>query len=399
MNILFLHRNFPGQFKHLINGLLKNKENNIVFVTNNSTTHIDGVKKVVYEAKIKLKDENSYLSFFEEDISHADAAGKVLADLKQKGFVPNIIYGHSWGETLFVKDIFPDIPFLCYFEWFYNSKNTDFDFYIKKQTDEQKAKLRCKNSSVLLDLQSCDIGITPTNWQKSQFPKEFQGKIKVVHDGIDTEFFKPNPEAIFETNENIKLSAKDEVVTYATRGLEPYRGFPNFMKAAEILLKKRPKMQVVIAGEDEAFYGMKLEGKTYKQLMLEECNIDLSRVHLVGKLPYEKYLNLLQISSAHVYLTVPFVLSWSMLEAMSSGCCVVASNTQPVAEIIKDNHNGLLFDFFNISQMVEKIEFALDNRQKVLELGKNARETIVKNYSLGKTLPEQIKLLKSFIKI
>lgn len=396
MNILFLHRNFPGQFKYLINELLKSAENNVIFVTNNSTTKVEGVKKLVYEIQAKPKDENGYLSFFEEDITHANAAAKVLTKLKNERVVPDIIYGHSWGETLFVKDIFPDIPFVCYFEWFYNPVDTDFDFYIKNQTDEQKAKLRCKNSSILLDLQSCDRGITPTNWQKAQFPKEFQNKIKVIHDGVDTEFFKPDSAALFEVN-NLKLSAKNEVVTYATRGMEPYRGFPNFMKAVEILLKKRPQVQVVIAGEDQAFYGMKLEGNTYKKLMFEECDIDLSRVHFVGKLPYEKYLNLLQISSAHVYLTVPFVLSWSMLEAMSCACCVVASNTQPVVEVIKDNHNGLLFDFFNISQQVEKIEFALNNRQKAIEIGKNARNSIEENYSLDKTLPAQIKLLKGLV--
>lgn len=398
MNILFLHRNFPGQFKNLISHLLKNSDNKIVFVTNNSATHLEGVRNVVYEPKVMPTDENNYLRFFEEDITHADAAAKVLVKLKNDGFVPDVIYGHSWGETLFVKDIFPDTPFVCYFEWFYNAVDTDFDFYIKSQTDEQKAKLRCKNSSILLDLQSCDGGITPTLWQKYQFPKEFQEKIKVVHDGIDTDFFKPSSEAAFRVD-SLKFSANDEVVTYATRGLEPYRGFPNFMKAIEILLKKRPNLQIVIAGEDEVFYGMKLEGKTYKQLMLEECDIDLTRVHFVGKLLYEKYLNLLQISSAHVYLTVPFVLSWSMLEAMSCGCCVVASNTQPVIEVVKDKYNGLLFEFFNISQQVETIEFALDNRQKALELGKNARKTIIENYSLDKTLPEQIKLLKSLISI
>lgn len=399
MNILFLHRNFPGQFKHIVKDLAKDSNNKVVFITNNINIEIDNVETIVYDIKLGINNiSNEQLSFYEEAFSHAQAAANVAIKLKNRGFVPDIIYGHSWGETMFIKDVYPEVPFLCYFEWFYNSVGADFDFFDKNPTDEKKEELRCKNSNILVDLYSCDLGISPTNWQKSQFPKEFQSKIKVIHDGIDTDICRPGENAKFIIKDlNLELGSVDEVITYATRGMEPYRGFPNFMKAVEILLKKRPKARFIIAGEDEVFYGMKLNDNSYKRLMLQEFDIDQSRVHFVGKLSFEDYINLLQISSVHVYLTVPFVLSWSLLEAMSVGCCVVASNTSPVVEVVKDNYNGMLFEFFNITQLVQKIEYALDNKEQTAKLRKNARKTIIDHYELSKLLIKQIETLNKMI--
>jgi glycosyltransferase involved in cell wall biosynthesis len=197
-----------------------------------------------------------------------------------------------------------------------------------------------------------------------------------------------------KTQRILEFTTKYEVITYATRGMEPYRGFEQFMEAVEKLLEKRPNLQVLIAGEDKVFYRGKLENASYKKLMLEKLNLDMNRVHFVGALDYVEYLKLLQISSAHVYLTVPYVLSWSTLEAMSVGCCLVASNTPPVLEVIKDNYNGLLFDFFNTNQLVEKVEYALDNKTKMQELRKNARKTITDKYSLDLCLSEQIDYIK-----
>ncbi len=391
-----MHRNFPAQFKNILFELAKNPNNKIIFISNNVNQKIEGIEIITYDVKVQgSKDE--YLNFYNESFMHGCAVAKILDNLKNNGFKPDIIYGHSWGETMFVKDIYPDVPFLCYFEWFYNSIGSDFDFLIKNHSDEDRAKLRCKNSSILVDLCSCDYGITPTNWQKEQFPKEFQHKIKVIHDSIDTDMCKPDENAEFLIKDkNIVLTAKDEVITYATRGMEPYRGFPNFMKSVEILLKKRPNVQVVIAGEDEVFYGMKLIDNTYKKLMLGECDIDLSRVHFVGKLDFKEYIRLLQISSVHVYLTVPFVLSWSLLEAMSCGCCVLASNTKPVLEFVEDNSNGLLFDFFNISELVYKMELAVCNREKMIKLRESARKLIVDKYSISKIIPQQLSILNDF---
>ena len=199
-------------------------------------------------------------------------------------------------------------------------------------------------------------------------------------------------------NSNLQLTYNDEVVTYATRGMEPYRGFPQFMEMAEKLLKKRPNVHIVIAGEDRICYGAKLAKGSYKQIMLDKLDLDMSRVHFTGSLPYGEYKKLLQISSAHVYLTYPFVLSWSMLEAMSCGCCIVGSNTPPVEEVIKDGENGVLTDFFNIDELLNRVEYVLDNQEKAKYLRENARTTIIERYDLKKLLPRHIEIIKSTAK-
>lgn len=397
MNILFLHRNFPAQFRYLLHELSKDENNNIVFITNNmdSSRNMPNVTKVSYKIKREIPvDCHQYLRFVEESIIHGQSAAEAAIAVKEQGFNPDIIFGHTWGQTLFMKDVFPDIPLLCYFEWFYNSKNSDVDFDGKILNIDDIAKLRIRNSHLLVDLYTCDYGITPTNFQKSQFPKEFHSKIKVLHDGVDTDFCKPDENAKFKVNEKLILTRKDEVVTYATRGMEAYRGFPEFMKAISILQKKRPNMQVVIAGEDRVCYGAQLADTTYKTLMLNTLDLDLSRIHFVGNLPFNKYVNLLQISSAHVYLTYPFVVSWSLLDSMSCSCPIIASSTPPVKEFITDNYNGLLFDFYNIDEQVSKIEYALDNKSSKIELRNNARKTIVDSYALKDLLPLHIENLK-----
>ena len=396
MNILFLHRNFPAQYRHIAVELAKDPKNKVVFITNNDKLQIQGISKIVYKLKREVpKDCHRYLKFYEESIIHGQATAEAALALKSQGFKPDVIYGHTWGNTMFMKDIFPDVPLLCYFEWFYNPEGADVGFDGKIQNEDDKAKLRCKNSHLLIDLYSCDAGISPTNWQKSQFPKEFHDKIKVLHDGVDTDFCVPNKNAKFLIKDkNIELTTKDEVITYATRGMEAYRGFPEFMRAVAILLKKRPNAHFVIGGEDRVCYGPQLAGTTFKQLMLKELDLEMNRVHFVGGLPFNEYVNLLQISSVHVYLTYPFVLSWSLLDAMSCGCCIVASDTKPVLEVMKNKHNGLLADFFNVDGFVKKIEYALDNQDMMEELRKNARKTIVDSYALKDLLPKHIDFVK-----
>lgn len=397
MNILFLHRNFPAQFRHIATALANDSKNRVFFITNNDKLQLPRINKVYYKPKREVpKNCHRYLRFYEESVIHAQAAAEAALALKNQGFKPDIIYGHTWGQTMFMKDIFPDVPLLCYFEWFYNAQGGDMGFDGKILNVDELAKLRCKNSHLLIDLYTCDAGICPTNWQKSQFPQKIHDAIKVLHDGVDTDFCVPNKDAkFFIKDKKIELTTKDEVITYATRGMEAYRGFPEFMKATEKLLKKRPNLQVIIGGEDRVCYGPQLANTTYKEMMLKELDLDLNRVHFVGGLPFNEYVNLLQISSAHVYLTYPFVLSWSLLDAMSCECPIIASNTPPVLEFMQDNYNGLLFDFFDIDQQVEKIEYALDNKDKMQELRYNARKTIVNNYALKDLLPKHIEYIKS----
>lgn len=403
MNIIFLHRNFPAQFKHVATELANNPDNNVIFITNNDELEIQGIKKIVYQIKEKIPRKSNpyldpYLKFYGEALSHAHAAAKSALRLKETGFKPDIIYGHDWGPSMFMKDVFPDVPFLCYFDWFYNSEGADAGFDKLPLDESKRAQIRCQNSHILQNLCSCYMGITATNWQKNQFPKEFHHKIKVLYDGIDTDVFKPNTNVTFLIKDkNLKLSISDEVITYATRGMEPYRGFPQFMLAVEKLLKQRPSSHFIIAGEDKVFYGEQLKDGTFKEVMLKNLDIDSDRVHFVGKLPYDEYVKLLQISSAHVYLTYPFVLSWSMLDAMAVGCCVIASNTAPVQEMIKDNYNGLFFDFYNINQLIEKIGYALDNKECMQKIRENSRKTIIDNYALKDLLPKHIDFINKWL--
>jgi glycosyltransferase involved in cell wall biosynthesis len=336
------------------------------------------------------------LRFYEESIIHGQSAAEVLISLQKQGFKPDVIFGHSWGASLFAKEIFPDVPYVAHIEWYYNPVNSDVDFGGKVLDIDAKASLKIKNSHILQDLVSCDWGISPTQWQKSQIPKIFRDKIKVIHEGIDTDFCRPNKNVKFKIPDtDIVLTKKDEVLTYATRGMEEYRGFPEFMKAASILMKQRPNLRVLIGGEDRICYGAHLKNDTYKQKMLRELEFDESRLHFVGPLPYNQYVKLLQVSSAHIYLTYPFVLSWSFLEAMAAGCCIIASDTAPVTEVMQDKYSGLLVDFYDIDGIVARTNEVLDKPEKYSLLRENAREQVVKNYDLKMLLPKQIEFLKS----
>lgn len=401
MNIVFLHRDFPGQFKYLMLALAGNPQNKVSFITENEDIQVNGVKKyIIKPSKYNQKRVHEFLNAYERNVRYGEAAMKILLKMKKEGQKPDIIYAFNfWGLDMFIKDVFPDVPLFTYAEWYYNVEGADIGFDGQQVNEDQKALIRCENAGLLVGLTAADICITPTNWQKQQFPPEIQKKMFVVHEGIDTDKCVPNTNARFLIKDkNIELGFNDEVITYGTRGMEPYRGFPQFMEAAEKLLKKRPNAHILIAGHDDAFYGPKLKNETYKELMLKKLKLDMSRVHFVGNLSFNDYVNFLQVSSAHVYLTFPYILSWSLLNAMSAGCCVVASNTQPVLEVIKDNYNGLLCDFYDVNQLVDKVVYALDNQEQMIEIRRNARKTMLDNYDVKKLLVKQVMLINQFVK-
>lgn len=392
MRILFLHSNFPSQFRHVAAAIAKNPRHQVVFGTSRKDGHMPGVTKALYGTTREARPEtHHYLRPLESAVLQGQAVYRMAEQLKMRGFVPDVVFGHSgWGPTLFIKDIFPKANLLCYFEWFYHAHGTDADFDPSERIGaDDEARIRLKNAPILQDLYSCDRGLSPTEWQRQQFPKEYQDKIAVRHDGVDTNFFCPKPGAkLVLPRLNLDLSHVDELVTYATRGMEPYRGFPQFMEAVALLQERRPNCHVVIAGDDRVAYGKTLpNGKTYKQEMLEKLPLDLSRIHFTGSLPYGEYLQVLQASSVHVYLTRPFVLSWSMIESLSTGCLVVGSNTAPVTEVIQDGVNGLLADFFSPSEIVERIEEGLNHPDRMDAIRKQARETVLEKYDLSKLLP------------
>lgn len=404
MKILFLHQNFPAQFRHLATLLGQDPNNNIVFVTTRKEGTIPGVTKVIYQPSRQANPEtHHYVRSLENAVLEGQGVYRVTQELKKEGFYPDIVYAHSgWGPGLFIKDIFPKAQFICYFEWFYHAHGTDADFDPSDPLEaDDEARIRVKNAPILLDLYSCDRGLCPTYWQRQQFPPEFHSKLAVGHDGIDTHFFQPKPNhkltlncpspILIAGNPNQKilnLSNVSEIITYVARGMEPYRGFPQFMETVALIQQKRPQTHVVVVGEDRVAYGKKLpNGQTYRQAMLEKLDLDLSRLHFTGRLPYALYLQVLQASSVHLYLTRPFVLSWSMLEALSTGCIVVGSKTPPVEEVIQNGVNGLLVDFFSPEKIAQTLESILDHLKDFQGVKMRARSTILARYDLQKLLP------------
>ncbi|MDR3591770.1 MAG: glycosyltransferase family 4 protein [Negativicutes bacterium] len=402
MRVVFLHSNFPAQFVHLATQLAANPANQVVYITGREEGALPGVHKIIYQKQREVsKHTHNYLQGFENSILQGQAVYRELAKLKGQGFVPDLVFGHSgWGLPTFVKDIFPHSKLVCLFEWFYHAHGTDADFdpAMPLQPDDE-LRIRIKNAPILLDLDSCDWGVSPTYWQHRQFPLEYQPKLSVIHDGIDTGLIRPNPGAKLVLPElGLDLSAAGEIITYVARGMEPYRGFPQFMEAVRLITEARPHCHVVIVGADRVAYGKSLPGgKTYKQAALEDLPLDLSRVHFTGLLPKADYLKVLQASSVHVYLTRPFVLSWSMLEAMAAGCLVVASNTPPVSEVITDGVNGLYTDFFSAQETARRVSDVLDRPEAFSEIRLKARQTIVERYALHKLLPVQLNLLNTIV--
>ena len=242
-----------------------------------------------------------------------------------------------------------------------------------------------------------DQSVTPTAWQASTFPKAMRSQLTTLHDGIDTATAKPDPNAVFTLPDGSRLTASDEVVTYVSRSLEPYRGFHIFMRALRELMRRRPNAKFVVVGGDDVSYGMAPgRGTTWRRRMLEEVGDDLDprRIWFVGRLPYQHYLSLLQVSTVHVYLTYPFVLSWSLLEAMSTGCAVVGSATGPVTEAIADGENGRLFPFFDRNELCDRVEELLEDPDQRRRLGKAARDSVTESYDFRtRILPRYQQLL------
>jgi glycosyltransferase involved in cell wall biosynthesis len=399
MKIVFMHQNFPGQYKHLARVLGADSRNQVYFVTKPKAAEISGVRKITYKLhREPQKTTHHYVVPLENAVLYGQAAARALMELKKTGFTPDVICAHpGWGEALYVKDVYPSVPLLNYFEFYYRSSGSDVGFDKEIEvTLNDICRIRTKNTNNLLSLEACDAGISPTRWQRKQFPKEFLYKIALIHDGIDTVIAAPDKDATFELPNGKTLTRKDEVVTYVARNLEPYRGFPVFMRAVEEICKRRPNAQVVIVGGDGVSYGRRLpKGETYRAKALSEVKIDNNRVHFLGYVPYDKFLKVLKVSSAHIYLTYPFVLSWSMLEAMSSGCLIIGSDTPPVAEVINDGKNGLLVDFYSEKQIADRVDEVMDHKDRMATIRRQARETVLERYELNNCLKKHIKLIKS----
>jgi glycosyltransferase involved in cell wall biosynthesis len=328
----------------------------------------------------------------------------VALDLRKAGFLPDVMLGHNgWGEIWYLKDIFPEAPLIGYFEFFYRMEGADVAFDpADPVTPDTAPRLRTKNLGNLLALDTADLGQCPTEWQKSVYPRRYHSILNVIHEGIDTTIARPDPNAkLIIADKKAEFRAGEETVTYVARNLEPYRGFPSFMRALPAILSARPNARILIVGGDEVSYGARLpKGETFRQRMLSELgdSLDLTRIFFLGKIPYAGFIKVLQVSRAHVYLTYPFVLSWSMLEAMAAGCLIVGSRTQPVQEVILHAANGLLVDFFSPQQIADRVIEALEDSHSFSSIRRNARQTILDRYDLKSIcLPAHLRILNALV--
>ena len=410
MRILFIHQNFPGQFKHLAPELAADAANEVVAlaIQKSAPASWRGVRVVNYKPQRGTTPHvHPWVGDFETKTIRGEACFRAALALRETGFIPDIIIAHpGWGESLFVKEVWPDAKLAIYSEFFYRAEGADtgFDpeFAVKDVADA--CRLRLKNLNNLLHFESADAGISPTQWQASTFPEPFRSKIDVIHDGIDTAVIKPDAQVTMTLNRTLTLSRTDEVITFVNRNLEPYRGYHIFMRALPALLKRRPNARILLVGGNDVSYGARPEaGTSWKEIFANEVrpqisDADWSRVHFLGLVPYQNFIPMLQLSTVHVYLTYPFVLSWSLLEAMSAGCAIVASNTKPLHEAIRHDDTGRLVDFFDPAGLADAVCDLLDDPAARTRLGANARAFAQANYDLQTVcLPRQLAWVKSLM--
>ncbi|MBW6507204.1 MAG: glycosyltransferase [Rhodobacteraceae bacterium] len=398
MKILFVHQNFPGQFLHLAPALAA-RGHQVLALTAETNQRRSPVKVVKYRKPDPVTVAPPLTRMFAESAERGARAAFAAAQMRDRhGYVPDVIFGHSgWGETLFLREVWPEARLLVYAELMYQTEGLDTDFDPEFRRDGLGARIStaARAAHLVQAMVQADAGLAPTEFQAATFPRELRAKIRVIHDGINTAVVRPNAEAVLEIpGTGLVFRPGDEVVSYVSRSLEPYRGYHSFMRALPAVLAARPNAHVVIVGDEGQSYGAPpKDGISWKARFLNEVRdrLDLGRVHFLGRVPYDTYLSLLQVSRVHAYLTYPFVLSWSCLEALAAGAMVVASDTGPVREVISDGVNGRLVDFFDIASWSAALTDALANPAAAAPLRKAARAGVVTRYDLaGICLPQLI---------
>ena len=398
---LFVHQNFPGQYRHLAPALAARPGVKVVGLGENPGAALPGVDHLRYPRPEGAGEAtHRYLRRTEAYIRRGQVVARAAQTLHRQGLRPHVICVHpGWGEGLFLRDVFPDAKMLFYWEYFYGTPGGDTGFDPANAANglDEAASVRVQNSAQLLQLQTADWGVSPTRFQWSRYPDWARARISVVHEGIDTAIATPHGPAAFTLPDGRVLRSGNEVVSYVARNLEPYRGFPSFMRALPLLQRLRPGAQVVVVGSDSVSYSRPPpEGGTWKDVLLKELEgqIDLSRVHFIGRVPYPTLLALFRVTAAHLYLTYPFVLSWSMLDAMACGVPLLASATAPVLEVVEDGVNGRLVEFFDPEAIARGLAAMLADPAALRPMREAARRTVVERYDLRRVcLPQQLALV------
>ncbi len=407
MNILFVHQNFPGQFKHLAPALARQGHRVLAMTMRQTEPGVwQGVRILPYRAQRgSTPGVHPWVQDFEAKTLRGEACFRAALALRREGFEPDVIVAHpGWGESLFLKQVWPRARLGIYCEFFYQAQGADAGFdpeFASADPAGDACRLQLKNLGNLLHFEVAEAGISPTQWQASTFPEPFRDRITVVHDGIDTAALVPRPDGHLMLNGRVRLERGDEIITFVNRQLEPYRGYHVFMRALPEILRRRPNARVMIVGGDGVSYGAapdraRYGARSWRRIFADEVrplisDADWARVHFLGNLPYQQFVPLLQLSAVHVYLTYPFVLSWSLLEAMSVGCAIVASATAPLREAIVHGETGRLVDFFDVPGLAQQVCALLDDKAERERLGRQARAFARERYDLATVcLPRQL---------
>lgn len=403
MKILFVHQNFPGQFLHLAPALVA-RGHEVTALTDETNARASPITTYRYRKPEPRPDPAIARlgTTFTEMTNRAQRVARAARTLRDRnGFVPDVVFGHGgWGETLFLREIWPEARHLLYAELYYQPHGLDVGFDPEfSSADEAKTfSVIARQGHQALMMTQCDAALSPTEFQAETFPRCFRDKITIIHDGVDTDRLVPDPAARVVLPSGAGFRAGDELLTFINRNLEPYRGYHAFMRCLPALMQARPQAHVVIIGGDDVSYGARPgDGRTWKSIFLDEVRdrIDLSRIHFTGKVPYETFIHLMQCTRVHCYLTVPFVLSWSLLEAMSAGALVVGSRTAPVEEVISDGVNGRLVNFFDPAEIATTLADCLARPTAFAPLRRAARAEIIENYDLARVcLPRLVEFVE-----
>ena len=412
MHVLYVHQNYPAQFGHVARHLVKLGWR-CTFVSRTPEGNDGGIEKISYKAGSCSSQSTHYCARgFEKTVWSCDAVYRALR--KRPGLRPDLIVGHSgFGSTLFLPELFPGVPLINYFEYYFRPHAAGFDWAFRRDLEqlgwvmpERKwLRARCRNAMTLLDLQQCDAAYAPTEFQRCVFPPEYQPKIRTIFDGIDRSVYHGYEEKLRDqpgVRRTLHIGGRDihpgtRVVTYVSRGFESMRGFDIFIRTARRIHQQYPDVVFIVVGTDNVEYGFDkahLEGKrSFRHwVMAREKDIDLSRFLFVGRLKPTTLGRLLAATDLHIYLTVPFILSWSMMDAMSCGAVVLGSATPPVMEMIQDAQNGLLADFFDVDGLAAKAVKVLKDPAAYRPLGRAAEEKIKLMYSLEAVIPQMLKM-------
>lgn len=362
----------------------------MTLVTEKPERECPGVRQIAY-AVGEAATGHATLAATDYHLRTGEAVAAELARLRRHDR-PDAIIGHvGWGGLLFARDALPGVPLLGYCEYFYNAAGSDLDFDPAVAiTDAERRRIRMRNAAQLVTLETLDFAYAPTRWQQQQYPRSVRQRIAVCHDGIDVAACRPDPEAVFTLPDGRALRRGDPVVTFVARDLDPYRGYPQFMRAAARVARQRPEAVFVAVGGDGPGYGRpRPDGRPWREVMLAETGLGERIVHIPW-LAHADLVRLFQVSAAHVYLSVPFVLSWSLLEAMACGCLIVGSATPPVQEVLRDGVNGLLAPFFDEPALASRILAALAGGADLEGLRQEARRTVVRNYEREACVDRQL---------